>query len=275
MMKMHSYCAHNGMLSDIYRTLKKEERRLSDLLARQPDAGAAIREEADKNRAEQLVKFKTGGEDAGPLAALKESGVNGSSSIPGTPLPIGTPAIPAGATAVSTGYISHADVVKMRLGGKGRVDSSASTLSETSTTGDASFGKSSSLSVDAAGGARSRAASVASEIPLGTSLEPTHSVPGAAREKDAHPLSYSSDKLVSTLASNIDAMRAELTSQGSDDATTAGIEAGEGKAIVWPANVGWKEYWIFMCMPTLCYQLSYPRTTTLVPAWSIHLHRVN
>ena len=262
MMKMHSYCAHNGMLSDIYRTLKKEERRLSDLLARQPDGGEAIRREADKNRAEQLVKAKMGGEDAGPLAALKEGSLDASMSVPGTPLPLGTPAIPAGATAVSTGYISHSDVLKMRLGGKGRAHSNASTVSEASTAGDESFATSSALAVASTAGARSRAASVATEIPLGTSLEPTHSVLGATPEKDAHALSYSSDSLVSTLASNIDAMRAELTSQGSDDATTAGIEAGEGKAVVWPANVGWKEYWLFMCMPTLCYQLSYPRTTT-------------
>lgn len=272
MMKMHSYCAHNGMLSDIYRTLKKEERRLSDLLARQPDGGEKIRLEADRNRAEQAVKAKTaGGEEAGPLAALKEGGVDGGmSSIPGTPLPVGTPAIPAGATAVSTGYISHSDVLKLRLGAKGRMQSNASTLSETSNADELSAMSSAVAAVGGgvgAGtssvvGARSRAGSVATQIPLGTSLEPTHSVPGSTSRKEKHPLSYSPDPLVSTLASNIDAMRAELTSQGSDDATTAGIEAGEGEAIVWPANVGWKEYWLFMCMPTLCYQLSYPRTTT-------------
>lgn len=272
MMKMHSYCAHNGMLSDIYRTLKKEERRLSDLLARQPDGGEKIRLEADRNRAEQAVKVKTaGGEEAGPLAALKEGGTDGGmSSIPGTPLPVGTPAIPAGATAVSTGYISHSDVLKLRLGAKGRMQSNASTLSETSNADELSATSSAAAAVGGgvgAGtstvvGARSRAGSVATQIPLGTSLEPTHSAPGSTSRKEKHPLSYSPDPLVSTLASNIDAMRAELTSQGSDDTTTAGIEAGEGEAIVWPANVGWKEYWLFMCMPTLCYQLSYPRTTT-------------
>ena len=263
MMKMHSYCAHNGMLSDIHRVLRKEERRLSDLLARQSDGGESIRREAESRRLESIEKekeeLKSGLDTPGGIAGL--AGLAHGASTP--MVPVGTPSIPAESTAMSTGYLSHADVLKLRLGGKGRMHSNASTLSETTTVDEsASALGEEKTKATAAAVTRSRAASVASQIPLGTSLEPTHmGISSSNRMK--HALSWSSDSLVSTLASNIDAMRAELTSQGSDDATTAGIEAsGEGKTIVWPENVGWKEYWLFMCMPTLCYQLSYPRTTT-------------
>jgi len=263
MMKMHSYCAHNGMLSDIHRVLRKEERRLSDLLARQSDGGESIRREAESRRLESIEKekeeLKSGLDTPGGIAGL--AGLAHGASTP--MVPVGTPSIPTESTAMSTGYLSHADVLKLRLGGKGRMHSNASTLSETTTVDESTsaLGEEKTKATTAEV-TRSRAASVASQIPLGTSLEPTHTGTSSSNRMK-HALSWSSDSLVSTLASNIDAMRAELTSQGSDDATTAGIEAsGEGKTIVWPENVGWKEYWLFMCMPTLCYQLSYPRTTT-------------
>jgi sterol O-acyltransferase len=265
-MKMHSYCAHNGMLSDIHQTLRKEEKRLSDLLARQSDSGFAIKEEAEDRRLEKLsLEEKERRLSESSSASAGTGGLSGSS----TPFPMGTPSIPLGSTAVGTGYVNQADLLRLRLGagGQSRTSSSAS-VTQTAGTVQSTLG--------VVTGTRSRAGSVATSIPLGTSLEPNHThaqpvIPGlpAPRRtaRDPHPLSYSSDKLVQTLATNIDLMRAELTAQGSDDLTSAGIEEADGKAVVWPENVGWKEYWLFMCYPTLVYQLSYPRTTTLVVSY--------
>lgn len=86
----------------------------------------------------------------------------------------------------------------------------------------------------------------ASDLPHGTSLEPSAiKTPHEPRAPDI--LAWSEDEQVALLARNIDAMEDELKSNGT-------------KGLTWPENVTYWHFADFMCMPTLVYQLEYPRT---------------
>lgn len=88
----------------------------------------------------------------------------------------------------------------------------------------------------------------ASDLPHGTSLEPSaNTTPHEPRPP--HLLAWSADERVALLARNIDAMEDELKSNGA-------------KGLVWPQNVTYWHFGDFMLMPTLVYQLEYPRTAT-------------
>lgn len=246
MMKMHSYCAHNGMLSSIYFNMKDEEKRLAALLETFPDDGEAIRKEAERKAQAHVRREKeaerTRTSSNGSPSTSRENSPSGSRSD----IPVGTPNVPTGSSSFTTGYLSQGDLLKLKL--------APEVLSGLA--GDVSSG------TRARHAANQRSDSPApnpllqtnnvdpktSQVPLGTSLEPAHM--GQARvQRQPSALTFATDERVATLAKNIDTMRDELTSHGSD-------------GIVWPANIGYKSYWEFMCMPTLCYQLWYPRTTT-------------
>lgn len=88
-------------------------------------------------------------------------------------------------------------------------------------------------------------------LPHGTSLEPAHSI----TPHDIHApstLAWSSNERVAILARNIDAMQEELKSNGA-------------KGLVWPENITYRHFLDYMCIPTLVYQLEYPRTNTMRP----------
>jgi hypothetical protein len=57
-MKMHSYCAHNGMLSSIYFNMKDEENRLAALLKSFSDGGESIRKEAERKAQDHIRREK-------------------------------------------------------------------------------------------------------------------------------------------------------------------------------------------------------------------------
>lgn len=88
-------------------------------------------------------------------------------------------------------------------------------------------------------------------LPHGTSLEPAHEI----TPHDIHApstLAWSSNERVAILARNIDAMEEELKSNGT-------------KGLVWPENITYRHFLDYMCIPTLVYQLEYPRTNTIRP----------
>lgn len=287
MMKMHSYCAHNGMLSSIHLQLTQTRSHLSSILSTQSTPGAIESEAAERKKEDDERKAEE---------ERRGSAGSGGSSMPGTPglsgLQVGTPLVPPGVEAMTTalqpaagvgggaagGYISHSDVLRLRLSAaKGRGESAGHaggekdmlapnlptmTAPEDKTHHLGSSPLSSTLAV-----AHPQSPSNPS-IPLGTSLEPTHThSPNTSSTslREPHTLSWSSDETVSTLAKNIDLMLDELTSNP-NDAVGMGVGAGDGKrkggVVTWPDNITYRNYWEFMCMPTLCYQLSYPRTKT-------------
>ncbi|KAJ9120197.1 hypothetical protein QFC22_003097 [Naganishia vaughanmartiniae] len=277
MMKMHSYCAHNGMLSDIYFSKKAEEARLEQLLDSFPDHGKQIRTEAEQKAKAEAELNHQEAEDirisATPATGAQtpsSTSTNGdpspTSSRRGSDIPVGTPMVPPGATSFTTGYVSQGDLLKLRLapevvaelngssGPRARLAAAAShkpssgqlTPTPLGTPAIEGSGTNTPSSLPLPTG--NNADPLKSPVQLGTSLEPAHM--GSSRPKrPASALTYASDERIATLARNIDTMRDELTSHGSE-------------GVVWPDNIGYKKYWEFMCMPTLCYQLWYPRTTT-------------
>lgn len=243
------------MLSSIYFNMKDEEKKLATLLDALPN-GDAIRKEAerkakDHQRREKEAERGTEQRDSAKVSSnvspstSRESSPTGSKT--GSDIPVGTPNIPTGTSSFTTGYLSQGDLLKLRLApevmsGLGGADTPGVRARPGNPRAPDSMTQSTPVlktnNVDP----------TTSQLPLGTSLEPAHMASARPRRQPS-VLTYATDERVATLARNIDTMRDELTSHGSD-------------GIVWPANIGYKSYWEFMCMPTLCYQLWYPRTTT-------------
>lgn len=70
--------------------------------------------------------------------------------------------------------------------------------------------------------------------------------------RDPHPLSSHPDTLISNLARDIENAREELISTGSD--------GDVAKRVMWPENVTYANFWDYLLVPTLVYELEYPRT---------------
>lgn len=86
------------------------------------------------------------------------------------------------------------------------------------------------------------------DLPHGTSLEPAHEITPHSTQQPS-PLAWSTNEKIAILARNIDAMQEELKSNGA-------------KGLVWPQNVTYSHFLDYLFIPTLVYQLEYPRTST-------------
>lgn len=222
---MHSYMAHNGILSTVFFRLQDEKSHLEALLNSLPEGKEGILEEATARRA----TFAT------------PSGTNTPIGTPG----IGLPVTPGVTFPIADGSTAYEDPSRTRLTSNGHGGSSSATSS----------------SLDPAADLRRRSIlkhqkkteglpAPSSDLPQGTSLEPSHNTtPHAPQEPNV--LSYSSNSKVALLARNIDAMEDELKSNGAE-------------GTVWPQNVTYWNYADYIFLPTLVYQLEYPRTNTCV-----------
>ncbi len=231
-MKMHSWCSTNGMFADIYFKMKSQEKHLERLLSEAPNGGEDIRQEAasrEKEEKSRIERERRTSED--------------SLSSP----PVGTPSIPTGTAAFTTSYISPADNLRHGLlsTAKGRSSRSSSLAG----------GANLSPSIKAEAAELSRAASLDPLTPnplVALGLEKS----GFKSESDSihhhaklrhTTLTFSSEERISTLATNIETMRAEITGTGPD-------------GLMWPNNITYRHFIDFMLLPTLVYELEYPRT---------------
>jgi len=78
-----------------------------------------------------------------------------------------------------------------------------------------------------------------------TSTPPSE--PAAPEPRKPSTLTFHPSHQIRDLASNIDAMRLDLTGTGV-------------KRVVWPENVTFWNFTDYLLIPTLCYELEYPRT---------------
>lgn len=62
-----------------------------------------------------------------------------------------------------------------------------------------------------------------------------------------HPLVFHPDDKISTLAKDYSDLQAELVSTGPE-------------RVAWPSNITWKNFAVYQLIPTLVYELEYPRT---------------
>ena len=91
-----------------------------------------------------------------------------------------------------------------------------------------------------------------------------HSGPNFSVSNDAvrikptyqHPLVHHPNPAISSLAHNISEMEVELTKKAIGDETN-GVK--EGKGTRWPENINLWNFFDYQCLPTLCYELEYPR----------------
>ncbi|KGB75845.2 sterol O-acyltransferase [Cryptococcus deuterogattii R265] len=234
MMKMHSYMAHNGMLATVYHQLQSEKKHLEVAITQYPGGREALLAEA-----------------ASRQASLEAAEANQSTNVS---TPIGTPGICTPSFNSGSGYEEPIAAVRRKMIMSEGTESSTGQSSAREETSIEAHRRRQHLHIDAPPRrpyATDALPSPSADLPLGTSLEPSHttsphvpSPPGA--------LAWSSNEEIALLATNIDAMQEELKSNGA-------------KGLVWPQNVTYRHFLDFMFFPTLVYQLEYPRTDTMRP----------
>ena len=206
MMKIHSYLATNGYLSNVYAQVQSS---LSELrrLTEDPEIGGWEKalSDAKLNRV-QLDKSEASSE--GDNSSINSQGIETS------PLS-GTPNVPEGST---TSYIDVHSAAQLRH-----------RLNLTS------------KSLQANDEANHKLDTTGNHV-----LSPT-----ATHKPGPHPLVDHPDPRVHELAEEISEMEAELVSTGPE-------------YVRWPDNVTWKNFAVYMLIPTLVYELEYPRTERYV-----------
>ncbi|UZJ54057.1 hypothetical protein CBS101457_003377 [Exobasidium rhododendri] len=87
--------------------------------------------------------------------------------------------------------------------------------------------------------------------------------------RDPHPLATHPDQLISELSREVENIREDLTSSPSNITTTAeGVEREVyTKTVTWPSNITFANFWDYLLIPTLVYELSYPRTKAIRPLY--------
>ncbi|ETS64350.1 hypothetical protein PaG_01197 [Moesziomyces aphidis] len=83
--------------------------------------------------------------------------------------------------------------------------------------------------------------------------------------RDPHPLSSHPDVLISDLAREIEVLREDLLS--SRPSSEPSPEMIRQDPVMWPANVTYANFWDYLLVPTLVYELSYPRLKTIRPLY--------
>lgn len=182
-MKMHSYMAHNGMLSTVYARLQKERRTL-DAYVKSLDGGF---DKALKEAAARQANLKAI-EDAAPPVSVP-------SSVPDTPTIIVTDD-----EAKESGQLGRKLADEMYRNGPKPFTLDGSVLRQRKKT------RPSHQAID-------KLPAPADDLPKGTSLEPSHAKT-PHQECDPAQLSWSPDPRIALLARNIDAMESELRSNG-------------------------------------------------------------
>jgi sterol O-acyltransferase len=82
------------------------------------------------------------------------------------------------------------------------------------------------------------------------------------KRRPSQPMPEQMDDVISILEFHPDETVADLAIEINDLADT--LSSGNLKAASWPANITYSNFWDYLLVPTLVYQLEYPRTTTCV-----------
>ena len=224
--------AHNGMLATVFFRLSKERTQLSRLVNSLPGGREAAYAQAAARKNELEA-----------AEALEES-----SSTPigtprgGTPIPNGIPAASTTIELEPKGLGSNGHGSSPFISGS----SSSIELSDLRKRVAAKTGNMPPKLKKRSMTATEALPRPAGNLPQGTSLEPFQ--PDHPRDPDPpSPLAWHPDEAVSILARNIDAMEDELRSNGA-------------KGLIWPQNVTYLHFVDYLFLPTLVYQLEYPRT---------------
>ncbi|CEH15903.1 sterol o-acyltransferase [Ceraceosorus bombacis] len=227
MMKVHSYCAVNGAMADSFCKMRRVERQLEERVA-EIAKDAAPHESTRISQEAWNVALSE--------ASKYQAGTNGSGAN-------GIKAERVEDSAATSASLSAADenvwasLEAQRGSSRLRHRNNASVLKRRTTSGPTSPGPHSS------------------QAPVGTKG-------GAAGDtttvRDPHPLAFHPDPVVSKLAKDIEELREELLSSDPDES---------GEHVSWPQNVTFRNFFDYLCCPTLVYELSYPRVKTIRPSY--------
>ncbi|KIS66357.1 uncharacterized protein UMAG_05355 [Mycosarcoma maydis] len=84
--------------------------------------------------------------------------------------------------------------------------------------------------------------------------------------RDPHPLSSHPDTLISDLAREVEVLREDLLSARSPSEPSS-TELIPQDPVMWPGNISYANFWDYLLVPTLVYELSYPRLKTIRPLY--------
>ncbi|SPO41356.1 related to acyl-CoA sterol acyltransferase [Pseudozyma flocculosa] len=273
MMKIHSYMAVNGNMADAYHRMLRLGRMLEERVAEVEGGEAGQGEEqlhAAWNRAVRRARTNAGFDADGDAGAEGESEKKGKQD--------GEPC--------SGGDMVWASL-ELQRGSSGkrlRRRPAAAASSDATATSDPSQPKPElskeehkKLHAQAHDQETQRRRRTSSSAKRSTeAVAATAAAAGAAASKEAagcdghairdpHPLATHPDSLVSDLAREIEVLREDLLSAKAPEVTEPGIIRQD--TVVWPDNVTYANFWDYLLVPTLVYELSYPRTTTIRPLY--------
>lgn len=256
MMKMHSYMAVNGSMADNYWRMKRLEGIVEERVveldggprdAEQPVGKGGVSEEAwqraiqQAKRAEDdlLANHGHGSSDGGDGGGNVETRV-AKSPMDGLAEQRGTSVLRQRA---------NESIVERRRSLKAPVPQSAAAAGATASAGAA-----------ATTGAATAATGAASEGKKDEQLI-----------RDPHPLANHPDKIISDLCREIEQIREDLTSSQTMPATEGSFDGALHettiKTVTWPSNVTLVNFCDYLLVPTLVYELSYPRTKGIRPLY--------
>ncbi|EIN09521.1 hypothetical protein PUNSTDRAFT_66632 [Punctularia strigosozonata HHB-11173 SS5] len=227
-MKMHSYMSTNGYLSYAHAHAQQLLAQLQKAANAQGGWQKAL-SDAKANSPEAHDEKEKEGE-------LTPS-VSNTASSPA----VGTPAVPTGAD-VSTSYIDAdaASTLRQRLVAATNAAQKAGTNEESA----------SKLVSEAAAAVKpSPGDTVMSAHPPAISTDSD-----SPRAPTPHPLVHHPDPTIADLVREYSELESELTSMGP-------------KYVRWPENITWKDFAVYQLIPTLVYELEYPRTDKIRPLY--------
>jgi sterol O-acyltransferase len=227
-MKMHSYLTVNGYLQNVSGHVEKTTKSLRTLVASVAGGWDAAIREAEANRA-RLDEKTQGSDEATSGTSAAPTPSNG--SIPSTP---GIQILEVDGTTKAVIDADAAATLRRRLV-RAAADAEAG--------GDTPVRPMAQRHV------------THSEPPPPRPTGRTDSGAGLAdphpRAPGVHPLVDHPDARVSEMARELSELEAELVSTGP-------------RYVRWPDNIGWKNFAEYMLIPSLVYELEYPRTDRLV-----------
>lgn len=219
----------NGSLSKVFNQASCTLERLRALVEQKAGGWDAAIAVADARRAE--LDLHTGSESDGStkggntLAAPKSKLPTSGASTPGSDAPLS----PSEGTTESYIDASAAALLRQRLV---RASEHATSTASVNSTTPATY---------------SRTLDLPRPAPI-TQVNSTDSVDSSKpKAPGVHPLADHPDEAVSALARDLSELESELVSFGPE-------------YVRWPANIGWKNFSVYMLIPTLVYELEYPRT---------------
>jgi sterol O-acyltransferase len=234
-MKMHSYMTVNGYLSHIKQQALSTEKRLHALVDRKVGGWnnaiiVAESRRADMDGADGHSTVSSDNEFASHLPVPSISVEGTGANTPATPLTEAAPSPPDDGSTKA--YVSANNAMQLRQ----RLVRAADELTPVSKP----------MSVPNVVDPVSTP-----PLPTGTTHLGSNIDINEPHAPGVHPLVDHPDEAISALATELSELESELVSSGPE-------------YVKWPNNITWKDFTVYMLIPSLCYELEYPRTDRFV-----------